>query len=65
MYYYNTISEMVIILACVFFLCLKIVQIDLVNGFVNCAKYGYMFILYVQMKLILIKKCLVCVYGKK
>lgn len=44
MYYYNTISEMVIILACVHFLCLKIVEIDLVNRFVNCAKYAYMYI---------------------
>lgn len=52
MYYHNTISEMVIILACVLFLCLKIVEIDLVNGFVNCDKYGYMYIFYVQMKLI-------------
>lgn len=32
------------------FLCLKIVEIDLVNGFVNCANYANMYVLYVQMK---------------
>lgn len=38
------------------FLCPKIVEIDFVNRSVNCARNAYMYIVYVQLNFIMIKK---------